>query len=397
MAELTSWLKKNLASFEIDEVLALNATRHLGKLEQAKLFSPEIEKMRTAEGRWYEAIMYEMFLKMALESDEIQALVLKGVDVPHGSRQRIKLGQNGLFYSRCGDITVRGNGQDLAEFDLLFIDNNKHIGFAEVVTSASDMKEFEQEIAYKRTLLGYLFDQKKVTFLLISSFDVTNFMVGRRLVRTPHTLNIQTASCEEIKSKIVDRRMIQRYIRPPRHEKFILVRDISLSHPFDYERYHENEKTRIFTWLSSGNRESNCPVPDDDTGRLVKKILYGALYPSAIRSLCKNHEFIIRGERIGYKDIMTRYSKAVFATDLPGFDPIIYLRNRRKQEYLKMVQNGDGNFKFERFTPPKVGFFLWLETLQPALGARITTGLLDAFSPNGSDHCNDFPPGFTGN
>ena len=385
MADITSWLKKNLSSFEPDEFLALNATRHLGKNEQDKLFSPEIEKMRTAEGRWYEAIMYEMFLKMALESDEIKALALKGVDVPHGSRQRIKLGQNGLFYSRCGDITVRGNGQDLAEFDLLFIDHNNHVGFAEVVTSASDMKEFEQEIAYKRTLLGYLFDQKEVTFLLISSFDVTNYVVGRRLVRTPRTLNIQTASCEEIKSQITQKKTGQHHTRPPRHEKFILARDIPLRHPFDYERYHEYEKTKVFTWVSSGNGKGGRPDPEDDTGRLVKKILYGAMYPSAIRSLCKKHEFIIRGERIGYDEIMTRYSKAVLATDLPGFDPIIYLRNRRKQEYLKMVQNGDGNFKFERFTPPKVGFFLWLESLQPVLGAGITTSILDAVSQNGSD------------
>ncbi|MCE5297976.1 MAG: hypothetical protein MUE45_00075 [Methanoregulaceae archaeon] len=385
MADITSWLKKNLSSFEPDEYLALNATRHLGKTEQAKLFSPEIEKMRTAEGRWYEAIMYEMFLKMTLESREIKALALKGVDVPHGSRERIKLGQNGLFYSRCGDITVRGNGQDLAEFDLLFIDHNNHIGFAEVVTSASDMKEFEQEIAYKRTLLGYLFDQKEVTFLLISSFDVTNYVVGRRLVRTPRTLNIQTASCEEIKSQITQKRTGQHHTRPPRHEKFILARDIPLRHPFDYEKYHEYEKTKVFTWVSSTNGKGDRPGPEDDTGRLVKKILYGAMYPSAVRSLCRNHEFIVRGERIGYDEIMKRYSKAVLATDLPGFDPIIYLRNRRKQEYLKMVQNGDGNFKFERFTPPKVGFFLWLESLQPILGARISTSILDAFSQNGSD------------
>lgn len=385
MADITSWLKKNLSSFEPDEYLALNATRHLGKTEQAKLFSPEIEKMRTAEGRWYEAIMYEMFLKMTLESREIKALALKGVDVPHGSRERIKLGQNGLFYSRCGDITVRGNGQDLAEFDLLFIDHNNHIGFAEVVTSASDMKEFEQEIAYKRTLLGYLFDQKEVTFLLISSFDVTNYVVGRRLVRTPRTLNIQTASCEEIKSQITQKRTGQHHTRPPRHEKFILARDIPLRHPFDYEKYHEYEKTKVFTWVSSANGKGDRPDPEDDTGRLVKKILYGAMYPSAIRSLCRKHEFIVRGERIGYDEIMKRYSKAVLATDLPGFDPIIYLRNRRKQEYLKMVQNGDGNFKFERFTPPKVGFFLWLESLQPILGARISTSILDAFSQNGSD------------
>ncbi|MFA5294147.1 MAG: hypothetical protein WC382_01360 [Methanoregulaceae archaeon] len=378
MTRLTSWLKKNLSSFEPDDSLALNATRHLGRLEQAKLFSPEIEKMRTAEGRWYEGIAYEMFLTMALESDEIKAFALKGVDVPHGSRQRIRLGQNGIFYSRIGDITVRGNGQDLAEFDLLLLDQDDHVAFAEVVTSASDMKEFEQEIAYKRALLGYLFDQKDVTFLLVSSFDVSNYVVGRRLIRSPRTLNIQTASCEEIKSGIHQKNAGLNPRRPPRHEKLILARDIPLRHPFAYERYHEIEKGRVFEWVASRENGGTRPDARDETGRLVKKILYGAMYPSAIRALCKEYEFSVRGEWITAGDIMDRYSKAVLATDLPGYDPIIYLRQRRKPEYLKMVMNGDGNFKFERYTPPKVGFFLWLESLQPLLGARISRSILQA-------------------
>ena len=70
MAEITSWLKKNLSSFQPDERMAHNATRHLSSLERSRLFSPEIEKMRTAEGRWYEAIIYEMFRSMSLETDE---------------------------------------------------------------------------------------------------------------------------------------------------------------------------------------------------------------------------------------------------------------------------------------------------------------------------------------
>jgi hypothetical protein len=45
-----------------------------------------------------------------------------------------------------------------------------------------------------------------------------------------------------------------------------------------------------------------------------------------------------------------------------------------------MVQVKDGHFKFERPTPPKVGFFLWLESLQPTLGTRITLSILEAFT-----------------
>jgi hypothetical protein len=45
-----------------------------------------------------------------------------------------------------------------------------------------------------------------------------------------------------------------------------------------------------------------------------------------------------------------------------------------------MIQLKDGQLKFERPTPPKVGFFLWLESIQPTLGSRITLEVLDTFS-----------------
>ncbi len=383
MPEITSWLKKNLSSFQPDERMALSATRHLSGLERSRLFSPEIEKMRTAEGRWYEAIIYEMFRAMAAETDQIRQLALKGTDVPRQARQKIRLGQNGLFYSRCGDITVRGNGQDLAEFDLLLIDNHDQVTFAEVVTSASDMKEFEKEIAYKRTLLGYLFDQKQVPFLLVSSFDVTNYVVGRRLLKTPKTVNIQTASCEEIKSLLQPNRNRKHPGRLPPHRSLVLAPEIPLRKPFCYETYHEEERSRVFDHVSS-SPGGGLPDISNGTSQLVKKILYGGLYPSAIRSLCRDHRFLIRGQEVEYQELMKRYSKAVLATDLPGYEAIVYLRQRHKQEYLKMVQNGDGNFKFERLTPSRVGFYLWLESLSPSLGARITRNLVDAFTPNGS-------------
>ena len=72
--------------------------------------------MRTAEGRWFEAIVYEMFLDIATRSNRIRFLAMKGADAPK-KRDNVRIGQNGVFYSKYGDITIRGNGQDLAEFD----------------------------------------------------------------------------------------------------------------------------------------------------------------------------------------------------------------------------------------------------------------------------------------
>ena len=88
----------------------------------------------------------------------------------------------------------------------------------------------------------------------------------------------------------------------------------------------------------------------------------------------------VKGKRIEYPEFGKYFSSAILATDLPNHELIIYLRSRQKREYLKMVQAKDGHFKFERPTPSRVGFFIWLESLQPTLGVKITLQVLDAFS-----------------
>ena len=56
------WLTSNFKNFKPTAAIAINATRHMNRIERKKLFSPDLEPMRTAEGRWFEAIVYEMFL-----------------------------------------------------------------------------------------------------------------------------------------------------------------------------------------------------------------------------------------------------------------------------------------------------------------------------------------------
>jgi hypothetical protein len=149
---------------------------------------------------------------------------------------------------------------------------------------------------------------------------------------------------------------------------------------FDYQKFHNWERDWVFSNVSNEVDVKSAENPHD-TSILVKKILYGSLFPSAIRKVCQEYEFSIKGKKIGFDDIQRQFSKVVLATDLPGYEPLIYLRSNQKKEYLKMIQDRDGNFKFERFTPSRVGFFLWLESLNPSLGSRITSKILEAFSP----------------
>jgi len=372
------WLNTNFRHFKPTAAIAINATRHMNKIERRKLFSPDIEPMRTAEGRWFEAIVYEMFLDIAKKTDTIRYIAMKGADAPR-QRENVRIGQNGLFYSKYGDITIRGNGQDLAEFDMLLVDSDNHVAFAEVVTSPADLKEFEIEIAYKKKLLGYLYNQKITPFLLVSSFDLSNYSVVKRLAKDKTNAIIHTSSCEEIKSLVKHYRPRIIYNVPKDHPKLIRATDIRMKHPFDYKRYHDEVKNRIFTEIARKPGRIS-PEITDPTGQLVKKILYGGLFPPAIRAVCETWGMTVKGKKIAFEDFSKQYSKAIIATDLPGYELIIYLRSRQKKEYHKLVQMKDGHFKFERPTPPKVGFFLWLETIQPTLGARITLQIIDAFT-----------------
>jgi len=370
------WLNNNFRHFKPTAAIAINATRHMNKIERKKLFSPDIEPMRTAEGRWFEAIVYEMFLDISKKSDTIKYLARKGADAPE-RRENVRIGQNGLFYSKYGDITIRG--KDLAEFDMLLVDSDNHVAFAEVVTSPSDLKEFEVEIAFKKRLLGYLYGQKNTPFLLVSSFDLSNYVVVKRLAKDKTNAIIHTSSCEQIKSLVKHYRPRIIYNLPENHPKLIKATDIPMKHPFDYKRYHDEVKNKLFIDISRASGRIQ-PEITDQTGQLVKKVLYGGLFPPAIKAVCDTYGMTVKGRTITPEEFPNYYSKAIIATDMPNYELILYLRSKQKKEYHKMIQMKDGHFKFERPTPPKVGFFLWLETIQPTLGARATLQVLDAFS-----------------
>ena len=379
MLQMITWLDKNFRSLQPTRATIMRALRHLRPADRKKLFSEDIPEMRTAEGRWFEAIVYEMILDLSLQTDLIRAVVARGADGPSRVR-RAQLGQNGLFYSNIGDIKVRGNGQDLAEIDLMLVDHTGTLTFGEIITSPADLKEFEEEIHYKKQLLGYLYGQPAVPFLLISSVDISRTAVVRRLLKEPDNILLTTASCEDLKTLIRPRDMKQSPPRKIKHEKLVMISDIAPRRPFDYKALHDERMQSIINAVTSeeGIRELGAP---DEIPPIVKKVLFGGLYPSAIRMLDDRYPIRIKGKVYDPDAIQKEFSKVVLAVNLPEYKPVIYLRRRNKREYLKMVPNNrSGGFKFEsRRTPHMAGFFLWLESVRPSLGAELARGLLDAF------------------
>jgi hypothetical protein len=379
MLQMITWLDKNFCSLQPTRATILKALRHLRLADRKKLFSEDIPQMRTAEGRWYEAIVYEMILDLSLKTDLVRAVVARGADGP-GPVRRAQLGQNGLFYSNIGDIKVRGNGQDLAEVDLMLVDHTGTLAFGEIVTSPADLKELEEEIHYKKRLLGYLYGQPNVPFLLISSVDISRTAVVRRLLKEPDNVLLTTASCEQLKTLIRPRDLKRSPPRQIRHEKLIPVSAIAPKRPFDYKKLHDERMQSIIAAVTA-DRGIPRLRQRDEIPPIVKKILFGGLYPSAIRMLDAYHPIHIKGKTFDPDSITNQFSKVVLAVNLPEYKPIIYLRAKSKKEYLKMVPDRAGGFKFEsRRTPHMAGFYLWLESTRPSMGSELTKELLDAFA-----------------
>jgi len=359
-----NWIEENCARFEPSRALAIRALRHLKKGDNQKLFSEDIMEMRTVEGYWYEALIYELLLDIAADTESIKKIVKKGADAPRRP-VRLALGQNGIYYAEKGDIRVRGNGQDLAEVDLLLIDDNNKVSFAEIVTSPADLKDLEAEIKYKKKLFGYLFRQETVEFILFSSVDISNTQVVKRLCREKENAYVGTHSCEDLKASLRSIRLAPFPRKAANNPKLISALSLR-ARPFDYRYFHDIALSRL-NLAASRQKTPEETLADPDISPLVKKIICGALIPSAQKALIQDYGLRVKSSVLDYHDLMQNYSKAVLAVDLPELSPVIYLRPKKKRMYYKMVPEKSGGFKFERLTPGRVGFYLWLESTKPSV------------------------------
>jgi len=380
MNNMLHWLNNNFNSVLPTKPLARKAVRHLKKKEKKQLFSPEISEMRAAEGRWYESLIYEVVLELAKDNQIIKWVIRKGADAPFPPID-VVLGQNGFYYSNRGDINIRGNGQDIAEVDLLIVDSDDQVCFCEVVTSASDLKELEEEVHYKKRLLGYLFGQAIVPFILFSSVDISRSSIMKRLVKETESVLIVTKSCEELKSFLKSSATKGVPRKPIRHSKHLSLEHLQPRRPFDYKKVHDLRRDRVIEKMMAG-KDLNELGSRDEIPPITKKVLFGALQPSGINALMKDRDVVIKDKKYTPEKVMKDFSKVIIAVDLPSFEPVIYVRLCNRKEYLKVVPKKSGGFRVEsKRTPRMTGFFLWLESMKPSVEASLAGKYREQFMP----------------
>lgn len=361
------WITEQFTHYKPERAIAVRALRHMRPAERKNLFSEDIMLMRTAEGYWFENLIYEQLIRIAEQTNTIKKIVRKGADAHH-KKEKLRLGVNGIYSAEKGDIRVRGNGQDLAEVDLLLFDKDNSVVFCEIVTSPADLKDLEAEIIYKKELFGYMFNQEHVGFILFSSVDISNTQVVRRLSLDEDNAFICTRECEIMKSCLKGLRITAFPKTPENHPKLISADHLRIR-GFDYKKLHDEALLRFY--FAIDHKFTNDEFFSDPcVSPLVKKIICGGMYPSAIKSLIANHGLRVKSEILTFDSVMEKYSRVILAVDFPEIEPVVYLKPKKGRTYLKMVPTKDGGFKYERPTPSRVGFYLWLETIKPVLGAE---------------------------
>ena len=364
---MLSWISERFSHYVPSRAAAVRALRHMRPPDRANLFSEDIMLMRTAEGYWFEYLIYEQLIRIAEETGTIKKIVRKGADVKN-RKKRNQMGTNALYSADKGDIRVCGNGQDLAEVDLLLFDKNDRVVFCEIVTTPTDLKDLEAEIIYKKKLFGYLFGQDHVGFILFSSVEIGNTQTVKRLKADPDNAYICTAPCEVMKQCISGLRLMGLPTAPENSPKLVRADELHTVQ-FDYKKLHDEALSQLY-FAEEHRLTANQFFDNPSVSPLVKKVICGGLYPSAVKSLVSHHGLRIKSEHLTAEKILSEYSKVVLAVDFPEIEPVVYLKPRKKREYLKLVTSSLGGFKYERPTPSRVGFYLWLETIKPSLGAE---------------------------
>jgi hypothetical protein len=370
---MLQWITEQFTRYHPDRAVAVRAMRHMRPTERRNLFSEDIMLMRTAEGYWFESLIYEQLLKIASQTNTIKKIVRKGADVPK-HKTKVMLGTNGLYSAEKGDIRVRGNGQDLAEVDLLLFDSKNRVVFCEVVTSPADLKDLEAEIIYKKHLFSYLFQQKHVGFILFSAVDISNTQVVRRLVGDPDNAYVGTRACEVMKSVLKPLRLTTLPMMPVNNPNLVSCKSLR-TQGFDYKMLHDEALCRLY-FAMDHHFSAEQYFADPCVSPLVKKVICGGLHPATLRDFIAEYGLRVKSEVLDYAMLSQNYSKVVMAVDFPAMSPVIYLKPYKQRTYFKMVPLKAGGFKYERPTPSRVGFYLWLETIKPTLGIERTRDIL---------------------
>jgi len=155
------------------------AVVHLPKPLRKCLYDPESPEHKTAEGTFFESLVYEMLLQEGEQNPEIVSIVAKFGDAEYVPYD--KYSHDGLWYSKDGGIRFKVRGNVAAEMDFLVKTADGMRIFGEVIVNPLHATGIEKEVKMKTELLKRLYGDE-VGFVLVTASPLQNQFSGASCV-----------------------------------------------------------------------------------------------------------------------------------------------------------------------------------------------------------------------
>jgi len=368
---INEWMSDQFRSFQASKLLIMRALRHLSGKERASLFGKNERLKSTPIGKLYESVVYERLLELT-NCDARYSVLRKGADIWPRNRTSPKLGQDGLFYDETGAIVARGNGQDLAEFDILVMNSQNEICYVEVKTSKSYLDELDLDVAYKRRLLEYLFS-KPIQFVLLSCVEIRNKPAVKRTMNTPSSLLVTTAPIDSLLKVVGTKGTSGIDLRQDIRPRPLLLWKLNVR-KFNYFELHEQCREELINATMSRRT-----VDFKGESWLIKRILVGYLKESSMVKLVNEKSIIVGKEKLTSKNC-NAFPRTVLALRMPAFRPEIYLKLPIGHVYWKMGPTNTSTFEFERNIRRRNTEFLdWLESVRFEIEPEVMDRIMDEY------------------
>jgi len=150
------------------------AVVHLPKPLRKSLYDVSSPEHKTAEGIFFEALIYEILLKEGEESSDVVSIAAKFGEAKYLTFD--KYAPDGLWYSKDGGIRFKIDGRVVAEMDFLVLTADGVRVFGEVIVNPLHASSIGKEVAKKKELLEKLYGGT-IEFVLVTASELSSSVV----------------------------------------------------------------------------------------------------------------------------------------------------------------------------------------------------------------------------
>jgi hypothetical protein len=141
----------------------------------------------------------------------------------------------------------------------------------------------------------------------------------------------------------------------------------------EYKRVHNSYRNKVFSALKSGQKSKI-----QDPYWMLKNVIIGNLNESAIRNLLNEKEIIVKKKRLTHEKFAQLFSKIILVMSMPVLRPVLYLRVKSQQAFMKMGPSSMKAFEFERNVLPRyTQLFDWIESVNFEIGSGVTKRVMN--------------------